>query len=153
MKTKSKAELLQKMQDKVQEPEAHRLIRKLLKDPEWGHFFQFSCECGPDRFTSQVWQWHDELKARGWRVQKSAVEDALLELAHELLPDSPAGEDPRRYLFNRVARWIASLGRPFKTTDAEDVALNDAFYATLPEFREALRAWVKAGLEAGKKAA
>lgn len=55
----------------------------------------------------------------------------------------------RTLLFRSAGEWVDS--RPFETTDVEDAVLNDAFYATLPEFREALRAWVKAGL--GKAAA
>lgn len=121
-----------------------KLIEKMLEEQEWSLFFVMSCEYGPDRLTSQAWQWEKELSTRGHPANLTAVEDALLELAHELLPDSPAGTDPRSYLFNRAARWIGS--KPFETTDAEDAVLNEAFYGDLAGFREALRAWCKVGL-------
>lgn len=126
-----------------------KLIEKMLEEQEWSLFFVMSCEYGPDRLTSQTWQWHQELTGCGHEVDKVSIEDALLELAHALLPDSPAGTDPRRYLFNRAARWIGV--RPFETTDGEDEILNEALFGPLPEFREALRTWVRSGLERGAR--
>jgi hypothetical protein len=53
-------------------------------------------------------------------------------------------------LFRRAGEWVGS--RPFSTPEEADEALNAAWYeADLEEFREALREWVRTGLENGKR--
>lgn len=54
----------------------------------------------------------------------------------------------RELLFAEAGKWVGS--RSFSAPDDMDRQLNDAFYGSLEEYREALRAWAKAGLEAGK---
>lgn len=57
----------------------------------------------------------------------------------------------RTLLFKSAAEWVGD--RPFSAPDEADQQLNDAFYGDLAEYREALRVWAKAGLEARRKAA
>ena len=58
---------------------------------EWRAFFRSCCEMGASRLRSQAWQFRDEFKVRGKHFQPSEVEGALLGLARDLLPESPAG--------------------------------------------------------------
>jgi hypothetical protein len=53
-------------------------------------FFRSCCETSAFRLRAQAWQFRDELRDRGNRFQADEVEDALLGLARELLPDTPA---------------------------------------------------------------
>ena len=63
---------------------------ELLKgSSEWRYFFRACCETSPFRLRSQVWQFRDELRDRGHEYPDRGnpeLEDALFELARELLP-------------------------------------------------------------------
>jgi hypothetical protein len=134
--------------------DSKKLIEKLIhKSREWDQFFVMSCEGGPDYLTTQAEQWRDELADRGYQVERTDVEDALLELASELCPDSPAAVDPKTYLFHKAGRWLTEQGKPFSVPPEAEEAFNGAWLEleSLGEFRRALREWVRAGLENGKE--
>ena len=89
-----------------------QLEKMIMDEPEWGHFFQMLCEGGIERLRAQAWQFHQELKGRGWEFPRPDVEDALMEFAVELLPDSPAGaEDPRQVLHREMVVWASRQPR------------------------------------------
>ena len=56
---------------------------------EWRVFFRKACEESPERLRSQAKQLRDELHARGDVFKLEEVEDVLLALAREKLPESP----------------------------------------------------------------
>ncbi len=73
--------------------EAYTAIKDLLKESlEWRRFFKLCCQESSLTLRSQAWQFRDELAERGHSFAKSDIEDVLLRLARELLPDSPAGQ-------------------------------------------------------------
>lgn len=55
----------------------------------------------------------------------------------------------RELLFAEAGKWVGS--RSFETSNETDQQLNDTFYLSLEEYREALRAWAKAGLANARK--
>src|SRR5215211_4172716 len=66
-------------------------LLELFKDePEWRGFFRSCCETGTRRLRAQAWQFGDELKEQGYPCPTEEVEDALLGLARDLLPESAA---------------------------------------------------------------
>src|SRR5918995_6194725 len=70
---------------------ARTALLELFKESrEWRAFFRSCCETSALRLRSQAWQFRDELKDRGKQFQAEEVEDAVLGLARELLPDTPA---------------------------------------------------------------
>jgi hypothetical protein len=79
-------------------------IKNLLdRDDDLAIWFQVLCEQGRQAVEAQAWQ-----LAKSPRRNESEVRDAMLELAHELLPDSPAGvEDPRQVLFREMGIWAS----------------------------------------------
>lgn len=128
--------------------DARGATERLIGYPEWGEFFVMLCETGMHRLRAQAHQFHDELKERGARVVHSDVEDALMELAGELLPDTDAGSlDPREVLFRDAAKWVAAREDTPETWAAFSEGLNEAWYGTLPEFRAALRERMRLVLE------
>lgn len=82
-----------------------------LENRDTAIWFQLLCENGPQAIEAQGWQLQAELKDRGVRASLRDVQDAMLELAHELLPESPAGEDPRQAIFREAGRWISRRPR------------------------------------------
>jgi len=72
---------------------ARTALLELFKDTsEWRAFFRSSCETSPSRLRSHAWQFCDELNDQGNQFQEEEVEDSLLGLARELLPDTPAAQ-------------------------------------------------------------
>jgi hypothetical protein len=69
-------------------------LLELFKDSSvWRAFFRSCCENSAFRLRTQTWRFREELKERGQRGHgflTEEVEDALLGLAKELLPDTPA---------------------------------------------------------------
>lgn len=130
--------------DEPEGPDAPRTpsleaVEALHKDEEWARFFQLACENGPGYLKSQAWQWRDELEERGHRFDKTEIQDALLDLAVELLPDSPAGSEEamweaKRELLTRALYWLG----PERTLDSGEV--DRAHELSLAEFRAWLRA-------------
>ena len=66
------------------------LLDLFKEEREWRQFFRSCSEMSTHRLITQTWQFRDELGDRGHRFQTEEVEDALLGLACELLPDSVA---------------------------------------------------------------
>ena len=72
---------------------ASTALLELFKDSSgWRAFFRTCCETSTFRLRSQVWQFRNELKDRGNAFQAEEVEDSLLGLVRELLPDSPGAQ-------------------------------------------------------------
>src|SRR5918998_938443 len=70
---------------------ARTALLELFKDSSvWRIFFRLCCETSAFRLRSQAWQFCEELNDRGHKLRVDEVEDSLLGLARELLPDSPA---------------------------------------------------------------
>jgi hypothetical protein len=138
-------------------------LLKLFKESlEWRTYFRSCCAYSSLRLRSQTWQFRDELKERGHRFGSEEVEDALLGLARELLPSSPAArwdaEWARRLCKATLARLNerhASLAAKEKiVVDSSQEAdwigrMNAAAKANDPAaFRAAVNGWERAGLEA-----
>ena len=68
------------------------LLELFKESSGWRTFFRSCCEMSALRLHSQVWQFRDELKDRGYQFQADKVEDALLGLARDLLPNVPAAQ-------------------------------------------------------------
>src|SRR5215208_6089950 len=103
-------------------------LLELFKDSsEWRAFFRSCCETSLSRLRSQAWQFREELEDLGNQFQTEEVEDALLGLARELLPDTPAAHwdvewahDLCRDALARLAKRYAELS----TADKEAVDLS-----------------------------
>jgi hypothetical protein len=68
------------------------LLDLFKKSSGWRGFFRSCCETSTSRLRSQAWQFREELKERGHGFLTEEVEDALLGLARELLPNTPAAQ-------------------------------------------------------------
>jgi hypothetical protein len=142
---------------------ARTAFLELFKESkEWRAFFRSCCEMSALRLRSQAWQFRDELKDRGNQIQTYEVEDALLGLAQELLPDSPAAQWDAEWAhelckaaLTRLAKSYAELSATEKEAvnlsaqDVWDERMHAAGFADDPTaFRAALKSWEQAGLEA-----
>jgi|SRR5215213_9533321 len=94
------------------------LLELFKESSEWRSFFRSCCETSAFRLRSQAWQFCDELKDRDHKLQAEEVEDALLGLARELLPDTPATQwdaewahDLCRDALGRLAKRYAELSK------------------------------------------
>ena len=115
-----------------------------LEDRDNGIWFQVLCESGPEAIKAQAWQISETLHR-----DEGEVRDAMLELAHELLPDSPAGEDPRQVLFREYLLWAERQDADTRARLSRDP--EDGFEEareSLGTLRRWLRARSKAALEA-----
>jgi hypothetical protein len=129
---------------------------------EWRAFFRSCCGTSPFRLRSQAWQFREELKERSHGFLTEEVEDALLELARELLPDTPAALWDAEWAHELCKDALAHLAKRYaelSTADKEavdlsgqgvwDERMNGAGLANDPvAFRMALEGWTRAGLEA-----
>jgi hypothetical protein len=142
---------------------ARTTIIELFKESsEWRAFFRSCCERSASRLRSQVWQFRDELKDRGHKLQAEEVEDALLGLARELLPDTPAAQWDAEWAHELCKGALASLAKRhvelsgvekealgLSRLDAWDEQMHAAGLKNAPAaFRAALKGWEQAGLEA-----
>ena len=72
---------------------ARTALLELFKDSSmWRDFFRSCCETSPSGLCSQASQFRDELEERGHGFLTEEMEDSLLGLARELLPDTPAAQ-------------------------------------------------------------
>jgi hypothetical protein len=72
---------------------ARTALLELFKESSgWRAFFRSCSEYSAFRLRAQAWQFRDELRDRGKHLQADEVEDALLGLARELLPNTPAAQ-------------------------------------------------------------
>ena len=138
------------------------LLQLFKKSSEWRAFFRSCCETSPFRLRSQAWQFREELEDLGNRFQAEEVEDALLGLARELLPETAAARWDSQWAHElckgalaRLAERYAELSATEKEAvtlsaqDARDERMQAAGLANDPTaFREALEGWKRAGLEA-----
>ena len=128
------------------------LVGLMRNSEEWRGFFKRCAETSPLRLRSQARQWRDELHKRGQDVALEDVEDALCDLAGELLPDSPGAawdEEHAAKLATAALNWLAewfpecsgspALRAPTEASDAAAAAGEHARY------REALRSLCPAG--------
>jgi hypothetical protein len=142
---------------------ARTALLELFKDSsEWRAFFRSCCETSPSRLRSQAWQFCDELKDRGHKLQAEEVEDSLLGLARELFPDTPAAQWDGEWAHNICKDALARLAKryaEFSTAEKEvldlsvqevwDERMHGAGLANDPvAFRMALEGWTRAALEA-----
>ena len=127
--------------------------KKLLdQDSDLTIWFISLCEAGPEAIKAQAWQIADVLKA-----DKHEVRDAMLEFAHELLPDSPAGEDPRQTLFRELGVWASRQPQGVQdkvqallegsTQGSEIGSFQNAWEGPLNGFRGYLRSVCRIALE------
>ena len=145
------------------EPSAREaLLRLFARDREWESFFRSCCEMSTYRLIAQAWQFHEELKDRGRPYPPEEVEDALLSLARELLPESAAAQwdaewahDLCKDALSHLAKHYAGL--PAGEKDALDLSALDAWDErmvaagldnNLAAFRAALKGWERLGVEA-----
>jgi hypothetical protein len=132
------------------------------KEREWRLLFRKCCEDSPERLRSSVKQVRDELDRRGERFELGEVEDVLLILAREKLPDSPAARWDADHASRLCKDALARLGEHYaRLSEDERDRLDlsdqdpheDAMLAAGEEndtvaFRAALKGWERAGLEA-----
>ncbi len=133
---------------------ARQDIADLMRSSEeWRQFFRACCEAGHLRLRSQARQWRDALRDRGQEHTLEDIEDALWELARDLLPDTPAaawdtewaGDLMRRALRYLNERYVegadlSGLGEGHDEMVAAGIAEDREGY------RKAVRGYIQAGL-------
>jgi hypothetical protein len=138
------------------------LLELFKESSEWRAYFRSCCETSAFRLRSQAWQYREELADRGHKVQADEVENALLGLAKELLPDTPAAQWDAEWAHDMCKDALALLAKRYaelsatekeavtlSTQDEWDERMHDAGLANDPlAFRAALDGWMRAGLEA-----
>jgi hypothetical protein len=138
------------------------LLELFKESSEWRTFFRSCCETSTFRLRSQTPQFRDELKGRGHGFLTEEVEDALLRLARELLPDTLAAQWDTEWAHELCKDDLACLAERYtqlSTADKEAVDLSGqgvwdermhaAGLANDPAaFRMALEGWTRVGLEA-----
>ena len=137
------------------------LLELFKESSEWRSFFRSCCESSAFRLRAQSWQFRDELRDQANQFQADEVEDALLELARALLPDTPAAQWDAEWAQDLCKDALAHLARAYAGLPAEekeavdlsaqdewDERMHDAGLANDPvAFRVALEGWTRAGLE------
>ena len=141
---------------------ARTALLELFKESSgWRDFFRSCCEYSAFRLRSQTWQFRDSLKDRGNRFEVDEVEDALLGLARELLPESQAAQWDAEWAHELCKGALASLAKRYaelsnaekdvidlSTQDPWHERMNAAGLANNPAaFRTALKGWERAGLK------
>ena len=138
------------------------LLELFRKSSEWRAFFRSCCETSGFRLRTQTWRFREKLKEQDHGFLAEEVEDALLGLARELLPYTPAAQwdaEWAHYLCKDalalLAKRYAELSAQEKDTvdlsaqDEWDERMHEAGLANDPvAFRAALKSWERAGLEA-----
>ena len=142
---------------------ASTALLNLFKDSsEWRAFFRSCCETSAFRLLSQAPQFRDELEERGHGLLTEEVEDALLGLAKELLPYTPAAQWDAEWAHHLCKDALALLAKRYAELSAQekdtvdlsaqdewDERMHEAGLANDPvAFRAALKSWERAGLEA-----
>jgi hypothetical protein len=145
---------------------ARTALLELFKESSgWRASFRSCSETSALRLRSQAWQFRDELKERGYGFLTEEVEDALLGLARELLPDTPAAKWDTEWAHDLCNDALAQLSEhytEFSTAEKEavdlscqdvwDERMHAACLANDPvALRVALEGWTRAGLEAMKR--
>lgn len=129
---------------------------------EWRRSFGKSCQTGAERLRGFGLQVRDELAERGRRFKLEEVEDVLLALAREKLPESHAAlwdaewaSGLCREALQRLAEHYEGLTQDervqldLEAQDEHHDRMNVAGEENAPAaFREALAGWERAGVEA-----
>jgi hypothetical protein len=129
---------------------------------EWRSFFRSCCENGAFRLRTQTRQFREELKERSHGFLTEEVEDALLGLARELLPNTPAAQWDAEWAHELCKGALAHLAKRYaEFSDAEKEVLDlsaqevwdELMYAAgigndPAAFRVALQGWERTGFEA-----
>jgi len=141
-------------------------LLELFKDErEWRQFFRSCCETSTHRLMAQAWQFRAELRDRGYQFPAEDVEDALLALARQVLPDTPAAEWDADWAHGLCKDALARLVKHYaELSVAEKEAVELSAQNVWDErmciagqgndpaaFRAALKGWERAGLEAIKQ--
>jgi hypothetical protein len=138
------------------------LLDLFKKSSGWRAFFRSCCETSAFRLRWQAWQFCDELRDRGNQFQAEEVEDSLLGLVRELLPDTPAAQWDAEWAHELCKDALAHLAKRYaevSTAEKEvldlsvqevwDERMHSAELANDPlAFQVALEGWTRAGLEA-----
>src|SRR3712207_5317960 len=108
------------------------LLELFKESSEWRAFFRSCCETSAFRLRSQAWQFHDELEELGNQFQADEVEDALLGLARELLPETQAAQWDTEWAHELCKGALARLAERYaelSTADREvlDFSAQDAW--------------------------
>jgi hypothetical protein len=147
-------------------PARAALLDLFKKDSECQSFFRSCCEMSTYRLIAQAWQVRDELKDRGHPYPTEELEDALLDLARELLPESAAAQWNAEWAHELCKDALAHLAEHYAGLSAEEKdALDLSGHNIWDErivaagqdnepaaFRSALKGWEQAGLEAIERA-
>jgi len=119
-----------------------------------------------DRLIAQAWELRDELEDRGHAYPVEEVEDALLSLARELLPESAAAQWDAEWAHDLCKDALSRLAKHCAGYSDEEI---EALYLSVQTqwderivaaglnndpvaFRAALKGWEQAGLEAMERA-
>jgi hypothetical protein len=138
------------------------LLELLKGSQEWRSFFRSCCETSASRLRTQTWQFREELTVRGHEFLTQEVEDSLLGLARELLPETPAAKWDAGWAHELCKDALAHLAKHYaelSTADKEalDLSAQEVWYERMQvaglandpaAFRAALDGWTRAGLEA-----
>jgi len=142
---------------------ARTALLELFKESiQWRVFFRSCCESSAFRLRSQTPQFRDELKERGRGFPTEEVEDVLLGLARELLPDTPAAQWDAEWAHELCKDALARLSERYAEfsdaeKDAVDLSCQDVWDERMhaaslandpPAFWVALKGWEQASLEA-----
>ena len=138
------------------------LLELFKKSSEGRAFFRSCCETSGFRLLTQTWRFREKLKEQDHGFLAEEVEDALLGLARELLPYTPAAQWDAGWAHELCKDALALLAKRYaelSTADKEavdlsgqgvwDERMHGAGSANDPlAFRGALDCWIRAGLEA-----
>jgi hypothetical protein len=142
---------------------ARTALLDLFKESSgWRDFFRSCCESSAFRLRTQAWHFREELKERGHEFLTEEVEDALLGLARELLPNTPVARWDAEWAHDLCKDALARLAKRYaefssvdkgvldlSAQDVWDERMHAAGLANDPvAFRVALKGWTRAGFEA-----
>src|SRR5918995_750409 len=100
---------------------ARTALLELFKDSsEWRAFFRSCCETSALRLRSQAWQFREELNDQSNQFQVEEVEDSLLGLARNLLPESSAAQWDTEWAHELCKDALAHLARAYAGLSAEE---------------------------------
>jgi hypothetical protein len=138
------------------------ILELFKKSSEWRAFFRSWCETSAFRLRTQTWRFREKLKEQDHGFLAEEVEDALLGLARELLPYTPAAQWDAEWAHHLCKDALALLAKRYAELSAQekdtldlsaqdewDERMHEAGLANDPvAFRAALKSWERAGLEA-----
>src|SRR5215212_11876463 len=93
---------------------ARTALLELFKESSgWRAFFRSCCETSAFRLRSQAWQFCEELNDRGNQFQAEEVENSLLGLVRDLLPDTPAAQWDAEWAHGLCKDALAHLAKRY----------------------------------------